>query len=104
MKSHAKLKAELEARLKQLTERATEIDADLSQTPDEDWGENAVVMADDEVQEGVGQAALAEIRAIRGALAAIREGTYGTCAECGTKIAPARLEALPEATLCLSCA
>ena len=30
-------------------------------------------------------------------------GTYGLCDNCGQPIDPARLEALPEANLCLSC-
>jgi DnaK suppressor protein len=31
------------------------------------------------------------------------EGTYGTCERCNAEIDPARLEALPYATLCLRC-
>ena len=31
------------------------------------------------------------------------EGTYGLCDSCGQPIDPARLEALPQANLCLSC-
>jgi len=31
------------------------------------------------------------------------EGTYGLCDACGDPIDPARLEALPQANLCLSC-
>ena len=31
------------------------------------------------------------------------EGTYGLCDACGQKIDPARLEALPQASLCLNC-
>ena len=31
------------------------------------------------------------------------EGTYGLCDSCGQHIDPARLEALPQANLCLSC-
>ena len=31
------------------------------------------------------------------------EGTYGSCDNCGQPIDPARLEALPQASLCLSC-
>lgn len=30
-------------------------------------------------------------------------GTYGTCERCGNEIEPARLEALPYATLCMDC-
>lgn len=31
------------------------------------------------------------------------KGAYGICEDCGKKIAPERLEALPEATRCIEC-
>jgi RNA polymerase-binding transcription factor DksA len=31
-------------------------------------------------------------------------GTYGACARCGQPISPARLEAMPAAPLCITCA
>ena len=37
------------------------------------------------------------------ALERFEQGTYGICERCGKEIDPARLEALPYATLCLSC-
>ena len=37
------------------------------------------------------------------ALQKFEAGTYGLCDVCGQPIAPARLEALPQANLCLSC-
>jgi len=37
------------------------------------------------------------------ALRKFEEGTYGLCDICGQSIDPARLEALPQATLCLNC-
>lgn len=37
------------------------------------------------------------------ALRKFKEGTYGLCDVCGQPIDPARLEALPQANLCLSC-
>jgi len=37
------------------------------------------------------------------ALHKFEEGTYGLCDVCGKPIDPARLEALPQASLCLSC-
>jgi len=40
---------------------------------------------------------------INRALAKCEAGTYGTCDACGKPIEPARLEALPQASLCLSC-
>ena len=37
------------------------------------------------------------------ALERLREGEYGTCQECGERIAPARLRAMPEVTTCVRC-
>ncbi len=37
------------------------------------------------------------------ALHKFEDGTYGFCDSCGQPIDPARLEALPQASLCLSC-
>ena len=38
------------------------------------------------------------------ALQKIDSGGYGVCESCGREIAPARLEAKPEARLCIDCA
>jgi DnaK suppressor protein len=43
------------------------------------------------------------LRQVQGALERFGTGTYGTCEKCGAAIDPARLEALPYATLCLRC-
>ena len=40
---------------------------------------------------------------IEHALDKFDEGTYGLCDNCGQSIDPARLEALPQASLCLNC-
>jgi DnaK suppressor protein len=40
---------------------------------------------------------------VEDALERFEEGTYGLCEQCGGEIDPARLKALPYATLCLSC-
>ena len=37
------------------------------------------------------------------ALRLARNGTYGICESCGSRIAAARLEIIPEATLCMDC-
>ena len=44
---------------------------------------------------------LAEIEA---ALVKLEHGTYGQCEDCGEAIAPARLEAMPSARFCITCA
>src|SRR2546421_1502809 len=44
-----------------------------------------------------------ELRQIERALAKIKNGTYGSCEGCQTKIPIARLNALPYSTLCVKC-
>lgn len=63
---------------------------------------------DDESQEDEAYFRLAEsesreLRSIDNALERIREGSYGVCGDCGSNIPQARLQALPEATLCIRC-
>lgn len=38
------------------------------------------------------------------AIAKLDTGDYGRCEKCGEQIAPARLEAMPAARLCINCA
>jgi len=40
---------------------------------------------------------------VRAALSRLEAGTYGTCSRCGAEIPPARLEAVPTASLCIQC-
>jgi DnaK suppressor protein len=44
-----------------------------------------------------------ELAGIEHALKKFEEGTYGQCDNCGQPIDPERLEALPQASLCLNC-
>ena len=44
------------------------------------------------------------LQQVNDALARIEDGTYGLCQMCGKPIPQARLEAIPEAELCLNCA
>jgi len=44
-----------------------------------------------------------ELVGIEHALHKLEEGTYGLCDNCGQPIDPERLEALPQASLCLNC-
>ncbi|MBU3079024.1 TraR/DksA family transcriptional regulator [Sphingomonas quercus] len=97
-------KARLEAQLSELQARLERIDIDLAEPLNADSSEQAVEMEDDASLEA--QAALIrnQIASVRRALARIADGTYGECARCGARIAPGRLEARPEASLCIDCA
>jgi DnaK suppressor protein len=44
-----------------------------------------------------------QLAEVEHALHKFEEGTYGLCDSCGQPIDPARLEALPQANLCLNC-
>ncbi len=46
----------------------------------------------------------AELQKLREAQNRIEDGSYGQCVMCRQPIAPARLEAQPDAILCISCA
>jgi RNA polymerase-binding transcription factor DksA len=104
MSDLAQIKANLEERLRKLTERAVEIDDDLRQPGDDDWSEQAIESADDETLEGLANATMDEIRQIQAALTQIKAGKYGICVGCGGAIARKRLAALPSSTRCVKCA
>ncbi len=44
-----------------------------------------------------------QLALVKQALARIEAGTYGTCANCGRPIAPARLDARPYSIYCIQC-
>jgi len=100
----AAARARLEASLVELETRLTHIARDLDQPADRNWAEQAVEIEDDESLEHQGTLVTKEIASVQRALARIQDGTYGECVRCGSEIAPARLEARPEAALCIDCA
>ena len=46
---------------------------------------------------------IARANRLASALERLGRGDYGICEECGSAIAPARLQALPEVTTCVAC-
>jgi len=107
----ARLKAELEARR---TALRVEVKAQLAGSGDDrvvglrnriqesgdEWG-----VADGLAELDLAEArhALGELTEVDGALARMRDGTYGECVDCGVAIAPARLAAYPTAQRCITC-
>lgn len=98
---------QLEADKLRLAERIARLDAEAN---DEAWSQPKP----DEADQGsasvererlrlLAAQARTSLRQTEAALARIADGTYGKCAECGADIAPGRLEARPEAELCVSC-
>lgn len=102
-----KMRQHLEEQLELLENRLRNIEKNRSRKKnalEQDWEEQATVRQNDEVLDGLEHEGTIQIEAIRTALSRIDEGTYGTCDGCEKPIAPARLKALPHATLCIACA
>ena len=98
------IKAQLEERLEFLSAKVVEIEGDLRDPANPDFAEQATEAEADEVLEGLESSALLEISQINAALNRINEGTYGECATCGDPVGEKRLEAIPYAAQCISCA
>ena len=94
----------LEAQLAELESRQNHIAEDLVEPLSRDSEEAATEMQDDAVLESEGALVAREIASVKRALARITDGSYGECVRCGNDIAVARLEARPEAALCIDCA
>ena len=97
-------KSRLEAKLAELMSRQEHIEQDLGEPLNADSSEQAVELEDDTALEAQRALVAREIASVRRALVRIDEGTYGECVRCGSEIAPDRLEARPEAALCIECA
>lgn len=68
---------------------------------DNHMGDVATATFDRELDEGLEEGAGRRLEQVDRALAAIADGSYGTCAVCGKPIAEERLRAVPWATLCI---
>lgn len=97
-------KGRLEDLLAGLAMRRRRISEDLAEPLDPDSSERAVEMEDDASLEGQAMLLDREIASVRRSLERIRNGSYGICVLCGDGISPARLDARPEAALCIRCA
>jgi DnaK suppressor protein len=59
--------------------------------------------AQDEINSQLAEVESRELASIENALERMKEGSYGQCEVCGSRIPLARLDALPYATMCISC-
>ena len=98
------LRAMLEAKKQELETRLERITANLRRGYHADSKERAKELEDSEVVDALGNEARAELAKVSSALRRIDADDYGTCTQCGSDIAPARLEAYPYAEDCIDCA
>lgn len=106
------LKDSLERERERVLEEIAEYERDDAETLSDVSGENNYRdhMADQgsatfsrELDLSLEQQAREALAQIDRALARMEDGTYGVCVRCGEPIAAARLEAMPEADLCIAC-
>ena len=98
------LRSRLESKKSELTARLERITANVRRGLETDSKERAKQLEDSEVVDALGNEAREELKKISLALRRMDEGTYGTCADCGETIQPARIEAYPYASECIDCA
>ncbi|HEV3452952.1 MAG TPA: TraR/DksA C4-type zinc finger protein [Acidimicrobiia bacterium] len=104
--SHGVLRAQLQQERARLRDRL----ADLGQgsngdlTFDGGFADSSQVTAERGEIEALTVTLAETLGEIEDALHKFDEGTYGRCERCGGPIADARLEAIPAARLCITCA
>jgi DnaK suppressor protein len=78
-----------------------DLQADLN--AGEGFADAAATTAERTERIGVVDTLKGQLDDVETALERIKEGSYGVCSNCGNPIAPERLEARPESTLCVTC-
>jgi DnaK suppressor protein len=108
--NYKKLRAFLESEQKRLTEELEQLQTSASSSDERREGspfgkreEEATETLELEKRLVLENRIRQELAGIEHALHKFEEGTYGKCDNCGKPIDPARLEALPQASLCLNC-
>jgi RNA polymerase-binding protein DksA len=99
--------AELRRRRQELWKEVADAEHDLSdltENQDPEFEERAREETDARILDRLDNRGKLEIEQIDAALLRISNGSYGSCAECGEKIAVERLRAVPETELCVDCA
>lgn len=101
---YATIKKSLLKRRAELLGEIAERDETMADITIDEAEDKTFERLEDEVLSALSTADRDEVTRIDLALEKIAEGTYGECEECGQEIAPARLEAMPDALLCINCA
>jgi DnaK suppressor protein len=101
--THASLRAHLEGERDRVRGQLRDLHAG-DDSFDDGFADTSQVTAERGEIEALASSLSDSLREIDDALAKLEAGTYGQCEECGGTISEARLEAMPAARLCITCA
>jgi len=107
MNTLLKIRQKLNAQRLELGERLQRITRDRSretQPLSADFADQATQRENDEVLDRLDESTRADLLQLEHAIAHLDRGLYGFCEHCGERIEPARLLAMPQATVCFGCA
>lgn len=94
----------LQAQQQQYQQRIEALQRDLARAYPADSSEQAQERENDQVMEALLLEARESLAHTEAALQRLQDGCYGQCQACGGDIAEARLQAMPDALLCIGCA
>ncbi len=104
------LRSQLEKELKRIAEDLKQLEASVRPAEERREGspfgkreEEAAESFELEKRLALEKRLRANLAEVEHALHKFEEGSYGSCDNCGQPIDPARLEALPQASLCMKC-
>ncbi len=105
--SAAEIRSRLEQERQALSGQLTELgfaDGGAGLEYDGNFADSSQVTAERGEAEALAHTLQETLNDVEYALTRLDDGSFGTCESCGTAIAPARLEAMPAARLCIDCA
>jgi len=97
-------KRKLQEKIAQALKELEQLDRRLQQKADYGPGKGDPAIYDWELALALRRQAEARVKTIQKAMERHAEGRYGVCEQCGALIDAERLEAVPLATLCITCA
>ena len=98
------LRTALQQERDSLRDQLTELGYGAQLDYDPNFADSSQVTAERGENEALVNKLVEALNEVEHALGKFDTGTYGVCEACGTEIASARLEARPEARLCIDCA
>ena len=102
--AHQHLETELGEIEKELSELGAEPDGSIQVSLDEGFADAAQATSERANVLSLVEGLRNRLQDVRSALGRLERGVYGKCERCGKDIPPERLEAVPTARLCISCA